>query len=1142
MRVYKIVNNLMGWFVFLIAAFTYCSTIEPTASFWDCPEFITTAYKFEVGHPPGAPFFMLLGKLFTLFVSDATQVAKMVNTMSAMLSAGCILFLFWSITHLARVLIHDNSKEMTVAQIVAIMASGVAGALVYTWSDTFWFSAVEGEVYAFSSFMTALVFWLILKWEDNADEPHSDRWLVLIAYLAGISIGVHLLNLLCIPAIVLVFYYKKGKNPNLKGSLLVLLLSFVIIAVVLWGIIPGIVKMGAWSELMFVNQFGCPFNTGFYIYLALLVVTLAWALYESYTAKSDILMKISFLASVFMLGVPFMTGTTLSSFIIGLVILAVVAVVVFKHKVFSARVLNTAVLCMALITVGYSSYAIVVIRSGANPPMDQNSPEDAFALQEYLNREQYGDRPLLYGQAYTSKPELKLTDNGYYMYNTKSKGEVWQRQDKENPDEPDKYIKIRDKLSYVYPSNQMMVFPRIYDEGHARDYEDWLGGVEGHMVNYNRAGQNMQIKMPTQGDNLRFFLSYQVNFMYLRYFMWNFVGRQNDIQSNGELEHGQWISGIPFIDNLRLGDQSLLPSDLQNNKGHNVFFFLPLILGMIGLFWQSFKGDKGVQQFWVVFFLFFLTGIAIVVYLNQTPVQPRERDYAYAGSFYAFAIWCGLGITAIYDWISGWLGKRKGQQSTALIASLISVVPAIAVPAQMVSQTWDDHDRSGRYVCRDFGLNYLETIPHNGVIYTNGDNDTFPLWYNEDTEGNRTDVRVCNLSYLNTDWYIDQMKRPAYEGEGQSTPLPIDWTRLQYATGKNEVTDVNPTIMTEMGEMPYKEFVLRMYQEDPETAKMLFGEQPFELKNIIHNVILNPELTDQFRNFPSDTVYVTVDKEAVRKSGMMIPDSIPDRMAIDLSATKSVYKNLMMVLEMISQANFSRPLYMATTVGSSNYGNLFRNFIQEGLAYRISPFTFDENAPSSTIVDADKMFDNMVNKYHYGNMSQEGLYVDETVMRMCLTHRRWFSLLINTLVEQGDVKRARIALEKVSKELPDYNIPHTLAGGSLDLAKSSLLCGMVAEGDNINDALVKNAQEYLRYYYSLSPSRFAGASQDAMNCLYTLEQIRKTYETLGEEGVDITGKPYTEAQIASFRKKATEYDTLVQSLFQSYQARTGSGY
>ncbi|MBR3456514.1 MAG: DUF2723 domain-containing protein [Bacteroidaceae bacterium] len=1142
MRVFKIVNNLMGWFVFLIAAFTYCSTIEPTASFWDCPEFITTAYKFEVGHPPGAPFFMLLGKFFTLFASDATQVAKMVNTMSAMLSAGCILFLFWSVTHLARVLIHDKSEDMTIGQIVAIMASGVAGALVYTWSDTFWFSAVEGEVYAFSSFMTALVFWLILKWEDNAESPHSDRWLVLIAYLAGISIGVHLLNLLCIPAIVLVFYYKKVKNPNVKGSLLVLLLSFVIIAVVLWGIIPGIVKMGAWAELMFVNEFGCPFNTGFYIYLTLLVITLAWALYESYTDRSPVMMKTAFLVSVFMLGVPFMTGTTMSSFFIGLVILAAIAIVVFKLKSLNARVLNTAVLCMTLITVGYSSYAIVVIRSGANPPMDQNSPEDAFALQEYLNREQYGDRPLLYGQAYTSKPELKLTDNGYYMYNTTSKGEVWQRQDKENPDEPDKYIKIRDKLTYVYPSNQMMIFPRIYDEGHARDYEDWLGGVKGHMVNYNRAGQNVQIKMPSQADNLRFFFSYQLNFMYLRYFMWNFVGRQNDIQSNGELEHGQWISGIPFIDNLRLGDQSLLPSDLQTNKGHNVFFFLPLILGLLGMFWQSFKGDKGVQQFWVVFFLFFLTGIAIVIYLNQTPVQPRERDYAYAGSFYAFAIWCGLGITAIYDWMNNLLGKRQPSRSAALTAALISAIPAIAVPAQMVSQTWDDHDRSGRFVCRDFGLNYLETIPHNGVIYTNGDNDTFPLWYNEDTEGNRTDVRVCNLSYLNTDWYIDQMKRPAYEGEGQSTPLPIDWTRLQYASGKNEVTDVNPTIMTEMGEMPYKEFVLRMYQEDPETAKSLFGEQPFELKDIIHNVILNPELTDQFRNFPSDTVYVTVDKEAVRKSGMMIPDSIPDRMVIDLTGTRSVYKNLMMVLEMISQTNFSRPLYMATTVGSSNYGHLFRNFIQEGLAYRISPFTFDENAPSSTIVDADKMFDNMVNKYHYGNMSQEGLYVDETVMRMCLTHRRWFSLLINTLVEQGDVKRARIALEKVSKELPDYNVPHTLAGGSLDLGKASLLCGMVDEGERINDALVKTSQEYLRYYYSLTPSRFAGASQDAMNCLYTIEQIRKTYETLAEAGVDASGNPYTEKQIASFSKKASDYDTLVQSLFQSYQVRTGSDY
>lgn len=1141
MRVYKIVNNLMGWFIFLIAAFTYCSTIEPTASFWDCPEFITTAYKFEVGHPPGAPFFMLMGKLFTLFASDTTEVAKMVNIMSAMLSAGCILFLFWTITHLTRALLHENkNKEMSTAKLIVIMASGVAGSLIYTWSDTFWFSAVEGEVYAFSSFMTALVFWLILKWEDNADDPRSDRWLILIAYLAGISIGVHLLNLLCIPAIVLVFYYKKSKNPDLKGSLLVLLLSFIITAVVLWGIIPGIVKMGAWSELLFVNFLGCSFNTGFYIYLILLVAALAWALYESNRGSKPTLMNASFLVSVFMLGIPFMTGTTISSFIVGIIFLGILGIVIFYFKnIFNARVLNTAMLCMTLITVGYSSYAIIVIRSGANPPMDQNSPEDAFALQEYLNREQYGDRPLLYGQAYTSKPEIVPTDKGYYVYNTKSNGDVWQREEKKSQDEPDRYIKIRERLSYVYPSNQMMLFPRIYDEGHAHNYEAWLGGVKGHLVNYRRGDQTVQIKMPSQLDNLKFFFSYQLNFMYLRYFMWNFVGRQNDIQSNGELEHGQWISGIPLIDNLRLGDQDLLPSDLKNNKGRNVFYFLPLLLGLFGLFWQTFKSEKGVQQFWVVFSLFFLTGIAIVLYLNQTPQQPRERDYAYAGSFYAYAIWCGLGIAAIYDFLTICIGKRK---STAMTAALVSVVPAIAVPAQMVSQTWDDHDRSGRYVCRDFGLNYLETIPHDGVIFTNGDNDTFPLWYNEDTEGNRTDVRVCNLSYLNTDWYIDQMKRPAYEGEGQSSPLPIDWTRYQYTSGKNEITEVNPTIPTEFGEVPYKEFVLKMYQVDPETAKAFYGEQPFELKDIIHNVILNEDLNSQFRCFPSDTVYVTVDKEAVRRSGMMLPDTIPDRMVIDLSAHRTIMKSMMMMLEMISQNNFERPLYVATTVGSSNYGNLFRNFIQEGLAYRITPFTFAENAPSNTIVDADKMFDNMVNKYHYGNMSQKDLYVDETVMRMCLTHRRWFSLLIKTLVEQGDVERARIALEKVSKELPDYNVPHVLAGGSLDLAEASILCGMVEEGVKINDDLVQNSLEYIKYYFSLPPYRYASAAQDAMNCLYTITEIRKTYTKILETGTDLTGKAYSKNQIDTFKKKASDYDSLIQSLWTAYQSRTNEGY
>ena len=544
MKTYKIINNLVGWLVFAIAAFTYCSTIEPTASFWDCPEFITTAYKFEVGHPPGAPFFMMVGKFFTLFADDPTQVAKMVNTMSALLSAGCILFLFWTITHLSRKLIVRGEREMTVANIIAIMACGVCGSLIYTWSDTFWFSAVEGEVYAFSSFFTALVFWLILKWEDNADKPHSDRWIVLLAYLVGLSIGVHLLNLLCIPAIVLVFYYRKYKNPTLKGSLIALLVSVVVIIAVLYGIVPGVLKVGGWFELLFVNTFGCPFNTGLYIYLTILAASLIWGIYESSRegVAGRTRMNIAFLLSTALLGIPFY-GHGTASIVIGLIVLAVLAFVLFNIRQVSKRIVNTALLCMMLIMIGFSTYAVIVIRSTANPPMDQNSPEDVFTLGNYLGREQYGQKPLLIGPAYNSKPEVVMGDNGY-MYATKIGAPVYQRKDKANPDEKDQYIKIRNDIEYVYPMNQQMLFPRLFDSGHAADYERWLGGVEGKYVDYDVAGRVTQVKMPTQWDNLKYFLSYQVNFMYWRYFMWNFAGRQNDIQVNGELEHGNWYLGL----------------------------------------------------------------------------------------------------------------------------------------------------------------------------------------------------------------------------------------------------------------------------------------------------------------------------------------------------------------------------------------------------------------------------------------------------------------------------------------------------------------------------------------------------------------------------------------------------------------------
>ena len=571
MKQYKLVNNLVGWFAFLVAAITYCSTVEPSASFWDCPEFITTGYKLEVGHPPGAPFFMLVANLFSQFASDPTQVAYWVNIMNALMSAGCILFLFWSITHLVKKLVCPEDEQMNLSKLITIMGSGLVGALAYTWSDTFWYSAVEGEVYAFSSLFTAVVFWLILKWENVANEAHSDRWLILIAYLTGLSIGVHLLNLLCIPAIVLVYYYKKNPNADLKGSLLALVGSAVLVAVVLYGIVPGVVKVGGWFELLFVNNFGMPFNTGVIVYIILLAAAIIWGVYESYTEQSRKRMNISFLVTIAMLGIPFY-GHGFGSIVIGLIVLGALSAYLFakldaKWQI-SARTLNTALLCIMMIMVGYSSYALIVIRSSANTPMDQNSPEDIFTLGEYLGREQYGSRPLFYGETYASKPALKEVDGGC-VYDVIEGAPVYQRKEKESADEKDSYEVVRHKTEYKYAQN--MFFPRMWSgprngmTTHAQFYEDWLGGIEGRTVPYDQCGEMLMVKIPTQWENIKFFFSYQVNFMYWRYFMWNFAGRQNDIQGNGEIEHGNWITGIPFIDNILVGNQEFLPSDLKNN-------------------------------------------------------------------------------------------------------------------------------------------------------------------------------------------------------------------------------------------------------------------------------------------------------------------------------------------------------------------------------------------------------------------------------------------------------------------------------------------------------------------------------------------------------------------------------------------------
>ena len=1080
---YNKINNLVGWITFVIAAFTYCMTIEPTASFWDCPEFITTGYKLEVGHPPGAPFFMLTANLFSQFASDPSQVAMMVNIMSALMSAACILFLFWSITHLTRKLICPDLDQLTKGKLISIMGAGVVGALAYTWSDTFWFSAVEGEVYAYSSLFTAIVFWLILKWENRADEPHSDRWLILIAYLTGLSIGVHLLNLLCIPAIVLVYYYKKHPQANLKGSLLALVGSMILVAAVLYGIVPGIVKVGGWFELLFVNSFGMPFNTGVIVYLAVLVASLVWGVYESYTQKSRKRMNISFLLTVGLLGIPFY-GHGTGSVVIGIIVLAILAIYLFanlseKYRV-SARTLNTSLLAMMMIVVGYSSYAVIVIRSSANTPMDQNSPEDIFTLGEYLGREQYGTRPLFYGQTYASKPALKQVDGGC-MYDVTEGAPVYQRKEKERPDEKDSYEIVRNKTEYKYAQN--MLFPRMWSSDHASAYEQWLGGVEGKQVPYDQCGEMIMVKVPTQWDNIKFFFIYQLNYMYWRYFMWNFAGRQNDIQGNGEPEHGNWITGIPFIDNAMLGDQSKLPDDLKENKGHNVFYCMPLILGLIGLFWQAWYTRKrkvvkngketeellpiGIQQFWVVFFLFFMTGLAIVIYLNQVPMQPRERDYAYAGSFYAFAIWCGLGVLAILD-----LLKEHAKLSGTAVAAIVAVI-TLLVPIQMASQTWDDHDRSNRYTCRDFGQNYLMSLQEKGnpIIFTNGDNDTFPLWYNQEVEGVGTDARVCNLSYLQTDWYIDQMKRPAYN----SPSVPITWPRLDFCSGTNEYVTVEPEA---------KQQILDFYKQDPETAKKQLGEDPFELKNVLKYWVRskNPDL----HMIPTDTLYLTIDKEAVKQSGMMMAaDSIPDKMVISLAGKRALYKDDLMMLEMLAQCNWKRPLYVALTVGEENYMNLGDNFVQEGLVNRITPFT--TNKPGAKNFDTEKAYHNIMTRFKFGNLKQKGLYVDETTMRMCYTHRRLLAQTALALIAEHKDKKAIDILKKADVEIPYYNVPVDYMSGGLDMARGWLLTGQKAKGEEYLKKVWTNATQYLNYYLSLNADRFAQAQSDCIRQIMIMQ-------------------------------------------------------
>jgi len=1073
---YKLLNNIFGWIAFAVAAFTYLNTVEPTASFWDCPEYITCAARGEVGHPPGNTFFNLTGRFFVNFAGgDLSQAGLWVNRMSALFSAGTILFLFWTITALTKKVVCRNNKdekEMSWSQAITILLSGMVGSLVYTWSDTFWFSAVEAEVYAFSSFMTALVFWLILKWENKAAGVEGDRYIILLAYIIGLSIGVHLLNLLSLPAIVLVYYFKKNPKAELKGTLMALILSVLMIAFILYGLVPGFIKLAGEVELFAVNTLGFGFNTGTLVYFFFVLGLLAFGVWKSYKKETeDRTLRIILAAGIVLSGVPFVGD----GWLLGLVLAAAMVGGIFAWKKLNARLTSNILLCLLTILIGYSTFAQIFIRSSAQLPMDQNSPDEIFSFTKYLNREQYGENPLFIGQTFAS--DVKRDASGSPVI--KEGSELWTKVVKTSPSDPDRYFVSGHKESYEY--NYTTFFPRMYSKqgNHVEGYKQW-SNFKGQRVRVD----GKTITVPTFAENLQYFLSYQVNFMYWRYFMWNFSGRQSDVQCYGETDRGNWITGFKFIDEILVGSQDNMPASIRENKGHNVFYMLPLLLGLIGLLWQAFSGDKGIQGFWVVFFLFFMTGLAIVLYLNQTPYQPRERDYAYAGSFYAFAIWVGMGVAGIVALI-----EKFAKVSNPVLAALVGVV-CLGVPFQMVGQTWDDHDRSGRFTARDFGRNYLTSLEPNAIIFTNGDNDTFPLWYNMDVEGYRTDCRVCNLSYLQTDWYINQMKSQQYE----SAPLPIKFSPDQYVADKLNYAYINDEYDGQ--EASFTEIMDKFY-----AGKLRKYDDVYIL--------------------PAAKMYIDIDSAAVANSPVIdTPDKslISKRMHIDLSNKRYVTKNEIAMLSMIDQIardGWKRPIYFATTVGSEMYLSLNRYFHLAGLAYQIVPL---EGGGTSTC-DVDKTYDNMMNKFVWGNIQDPDIYLDENNRRMCRTQRMMFVTLIDELLEVNDTVRALNVTEYCDKTIPSYNVPYDYT--ALSMAETYYIGGKPQEGSRIIGEILAQNEDYLQWAFTLDKPSIAGIGRTIREQLLTMRdalQMADNYnDTQFDEAYSEKFKDYFELAYVKYK-------------------------
>ncbi|MCB0502398.1 MAG: DUF2723 domain-containing protein [Bacteroidetes bacterium] len=981
---YKLVNNAAGWLVFAIAAFTYISTAESSTSLWDCGEFISAAYKLQVVHPPGAPLFLLIGRIFTLFAGSEAKVPVMMNYFSAISTAFAILFIFWIITALAKKIMTKNNEEPNNGSMIAIIGAGLVGALACTFSDTMWFSAVEGEVYALSTFFIAIVLWGVMKWEANADKPGGNRWLIFIAFMIGLSIGVHLLSLLVIPVTVLIYYFKKYK-ANALGAVIALGLGFIVLGLVQSGVIGIMTSRAAANELMMVNSWGLPFNMGILIYYLIVFGFISTVLLLSQRTKASPILASLAIVLFAMMVAP----TVILGLIIGVVAAGALYFIGNSVNVSSNSMLEGVVdfnspknimtmrfrknlelfgLAFLFVMLGFSTYIMIPIRSAANTPINMNAPKDAFSLMSYLNREQYGDRPLIYGPQYDAQPyDIKETGTRYY------------------PDQKTgKYLEKGKKVEYIYRDSDKVFFPRLYSSGpgHVEMYKMWVGR------DWNK---------PTQADNFAYFFKYQIGYMWGRYFMWNFSGRQDDYQGTvtNKVYNGNWLSGIRFVDDARLGSQEGLPDVIKHHKSRNTFYMLPFLFGLIGFFFLFFKNER-----WgfIFLFLFILTGVMLIVYFNSPPREPRERDYTLVGSFYTYCIFIGMGVLALYELLKKYIPGT----ASAITASIIGL---IAVPTIMAANNWDDHNRHDRRMARDFAINFLESCPPNAILFTQGDNDTYPLWYAQEVEGVRPDVRVANLSLIGVDWYIDFLQRAA--NENGPVPFHKDFDEEAYLGDKNNQVFYSQRIA---------------------------NDEYLELDRVMEFVLDDSKQIDFNRRkanyFPTNKVKITVDRAEVLANNV-VPDEYKDQIVDEITwqipfvggSSKYVIKNDLAVLAVIAAEDWSRPICFANTVSPSSFAGLSKYLIQEGMMHRLVPVEFKNNRPGTSLMamNEDATYDRLMEKYQYGGLDEKEHFIDENTDRLMHGLRNLHISLARSLTDAGKSEKAINVLERMKEKFPDMN-------------------------------------------------------------------------------------------------------------------------